>query len=862
MRLSTFIAAGGAVLLLASSVGSSRTPQPRHLTFEERVRAQEAIERVYYSHQIGATEPFEAAVPRDLLEAKVRTYLSQSVALEEFWQKPLTPEALQAEIDRLARDSRMPDRLREVYDGLGNDPILIQECFVRPVLVDRLIRDLFAADELIHAAIREQAHTFRERLAAGDVDVLAEHPFRTALEVTLFGGSEDHIQVSPEARDLPQAQGGVFRVTLESGAFRRWRARAPHSVGEIGDVLETRDALVIEVVLSEDAERFRVARYVFPKRSWSDWWEGVQDTFDASEVETVASAQTGPPAFFGPDSEEEQPRTSDLETSGTRQSPLSAHCGARDLWTPFSAPGSLMVQGRSGHTAVWTGSFLIVWGGFDGSYLGNGGRYDPLTDSWAAISSLGAPRARAGHTAVWTGRAMVVWGGTRLDHAFRTGGRYDPASDRWRPTNTSDAPAGRYSHAAIWTGSRLVVWGGYNGSKRLRSGGIYNPVKNTWRPSSTSNAPSRRSLAEAVWTGSAMVVWGGYDGSTALGSGGRYDPAHNTWSATSDVDAPIARLWHTAIWTGSHMLIWGGGARALDPSGSALDTGGLYDPLADTWRSTSTTGTPGARVLHTATWTGTLMVVWGGAVDLPNYSTSVPLYTGGLYDPRTDTWSEMSATNAPRGRWVHAAGWTGSSILIWGGRDSTEFFNTGGSYALNHASSGEPDADGDGLSDQCDNCPIDYNPLQSDSDIDGVGDICDACHDPDDDGVCVGTDNCPATYNPGQEDPDQDGRGSHCDNCPSDYNPAQTDSDWDGRGDPCDPCFDQDFDDVCDPQDNCLGVRNPRQEDVDWDGVGDDCDNCVWVPNPSQCDTDCDGIGDDCDPVVCDSICLPCGCSN
>lgn len=57
----------------------------RDVTFEERVACQEAIERVYYSHQIRATKPFEEAVPRNVLENKVRTYLRQSMALEELW---------------------------------------------------------------------------------------------------------------------------------------------------------------------------------------------------------------------------------------------------------------------------------------------------------------------------------------------------------------------------------------------------------------------------------------------------------------------------------------------------------------------------------------------------------------------------------------------------------------------------------------------------------------------------------------------------------------------------------------------------------------------------------------------------------
>ena len=60
------------------------------LTFEERVEAQAAIERVYHAHQIGAPRPFERAVPRDALEQKVRNYLAKNAALEERWNAPIT----------------------------------------------------------------------------------------------------------------------------------------------------------------------------------------------------------------------------------------------------------------------------------------------------------------------------------------------------------------------------------------------------------------------------------------------------------------------------------------------------------------------------------------------------------------------------------------------------------------------------------------------------------------------------------------------------------------------------------------------------------------------------------------------------
>jgi galactose oxidase-like protein len=74
--------------------------------------------------------------------------------------------------------------------------------------------------------------------------------------------------------------------------------------------------------------------------------------------------------------------------------------------------------------AVWTGSEMIVWGGFDGnSFLNTGGRYDPSTDSWTATSTTNAPSARGGHTAVWTGSEMIVWGGEGTS-LFNTGSRY------------------------------------------------------------------------------------------------------------------------------------------------------------------------------------------------------------------------------------------------------------------------------------------------------------------------------------------------------------------------------------------------------------------------------------------------------
>lgn len=110
------------------------------LTFAERVAAQEAIERVHHAHQLGTTKPFEDAVPRPVLEAKVRRYVDWTAALEASSGVVVSDEMLDRELARMVAGSKMPERLRELFLALGNDPLLLRECLARPALVDRMSR--------------------------------------------------------------------------------------------------------------------------------------------------------------------------------------------------------------------------------------------------------------------------------------------------------------------------------------------------------------------------------------------------------------------------------------------------------------------------------------------------------------------------------------------------------------------------------------------------------------------------------------------------------------------------------------------------------------------------------------------------
>src|SRR5437899_1449001 len=147
--------ATGRLLAFFRSEAPSRVSQ-RTLTFAERVAYQRAIEDVYWRHRIWPTQrpdpkpSLDAVMSQAQLEKKVTDYLHKSQALEDYWQRPLAADQLQAEMDRMAQHTKQPDVLSELFEALGNDSFVIAECLARPALADRLLTSWYAYDQRIH----------------------------------------------------------------------------------------------------------------------------------------------------------------------------------------------------------------------------------------------------------------------------------------------------------------------------------------------------------------------------------------------------------------------------------------------------------------------------------------------------------------------------------------------------------------------------------------------------------------------------------------------------------------------------------------------------------------------------------------
>src|ERR1700681_2551409 len=132
------------------------------LTFAERVAFQRAIEEVYWRHRIwprenpGPKPSLDKVMSPQQIEKKVVDYLRKSQGLEDYWQRPITAEQLQAEMDRMARDTKQPEVLRELFEALGNDSFVIAECLARPALSERLLTNWYAYDQRIHGNLKQR----------------------------------------------------------------------------------------------------------------------------------------------------------------------------------------------------------------------------------------------------------------------------------------------------------------------------------------------------------------------------------------------------------------------------------------------------------------------------------------------------------------------------------------------------------------------------------------------------------------------------------------------------------------------------------------------------------------------------------
>lgn len=693
VRLLAWAWAGLAFALCADA--SVLPPGPDGPPWEEgkRLSMSERVEAVYAKLRMG-TDPRSSRKTRPDLRAaaekRSEDALLKSAACEQLYGIPITPQALQRELDRMGRETLSPDVLRSLFEAVDNNPATAAEVIARPLLADRLLRSAYANDKRLHEEAWHKAERVLEEVKAGrpwpeGVGV------RHGIIVRPLSSKEEALQEKPWI-----TEDGHVLMSPE-----KWKAQSHRwpPAGLPPCLIESRQGVLVALVRENGPGELFAESLFVPFRSFDLWW-----------AEARRALRRNPP------------RAESL--TGLRL-PMVSEAVSCDYLSVWSGQPS----GRYGASAIWTGTEMIFWGGSteDPGAQGGGGRYDPITgafrvlpkapdrvnqalesvavwtgsamavfrvaysaddplegalfdpetDAWAEISrGSGCPPNLTSYTVVWTGQEILVWGTVSDGYAsYTAGGRYNPATDSWFPMSQQGAPTPRLDHQAVWTGGEMIVFGGRepdqsNFTYTFVTGGRYNPATDTWTATPVQPAtPEAHSRFSCIWTGSEMIVWGGDDGQyDYLSTGGRYDPKADLWSALSTSSAPEARAGQTAVWTGEDMIVWGGINRGPSESGSEvmLRTGARYSPDRDEWTPLPTDGwCPSGRTDHVAVWTGSAMLIWSGLDWSTGYN--VRRRDGGMYDPMVNTWSNLPLGSVSTSILGAYEVWTGAEWVLWGG---------------------------------------------------------------------------------------------------------------------------------------------------------------------------------------------------
>jgi uncharacterized protein (TIGR03437 family) len=293
---------------------------------------------------------------------------------------------------------------------------------------------------------------------------------------------------------------------------------------------------------------------------------------------------------------------------------------------------------------------------------------------------MNAPHEQQPATLLPNGQVLVlgVLTETPCCSAGFTAELYNPVSNSWSVTASPQYP--RFNHIAepLPNGNVLVATG-FLSDGVTATAEIYDPGTASWT-STGSLATARQFASSAVLhdgrvlvTGGLGLNAGGMNFSVTLGSPELYDPKTGLWSSAGNMIFPV---WLHSMTTLPDGRVLVAGGQDADTGFAQIPTTQLYDPATNTWTQVGDMNV--ARDAHTATLlpNGQVLVTGGQGAN----STSPA--SAELYDPATNRWTLTASMSTPRsfqtgtllpnGRVLIAGGATGQSFTLF---NSTEIYD-------------------------------------------------------------------------------------------------------------------------------------------------------------------------------------------
>jgi len=298
---------------------------------------------------------------------------------------------------------------------------------------------------------------------------------------------------------------------------------------------------------------------------------------------------------------------------------------------------------------AYNGNLYAFGGNANGPTVASLWIYDPLTDSWAAGTPMGAARSNLS-TAEVKGSIYAI-GGYAVGPTA-TVEEYNPLSNTWM--NRRDLPTARYLMAVAVLNGKIYTLGGQGASGVLKTVEVYDPLTNSWL--TAPDMPTARNGAVAAAVDGKIYVAGGSNGTFSLDTVEVYDPATAKWSTARHL--LTARAYLAAGVIQDSVFAVGG----VDGTGSITRAVEMCYPPANTWIAQP--AMPTARDSVAAAALGGSVYVLGGMAS--NTPAALDVYTPVSLPPRWKTKTSMSTKRS----WHGAVGYNGKLYVV-GGTDSS-----------------------------------------------------------------------------------------------------------------------------------------------------------------------------------------------
>lgn len=255
-------------------------------------RWRSAVERIYHETRLGSKQAFEDEFSSEVIQRLVNADLHKEAVLKNCFGVEVTAQMIAEETQRINQSSQAPETLAKIKAVLGADGMGFAEVVVKPIIVERLLRQKYYQDKTIHAAERASATDKRQRLQAGEsVEGIAEllwllgqppeevskAPNKMAgSQIQSSGGAytnEATVQVAeviggPEADDATKKDLYFDEFTPELCEVLKTQLRKTR---DVSSVIETPEGFSIYRARELTAKQWKVETVFIPRKSYDTW---------------------------------------------------------------------------------------------------------------------------------------------------------------------------------------------------------------------------------------------------------------------------------------------------------------------------------------------------------------------------------------------------------------------------------------------------------------------------------------------------------------------------------------------------------------------------------------------------------------